>query len=298
MLYADFEKAFEARLQTRADSYGNAVAYHRALFGEAIQYMFRSILEQTDTLVQQPDTGWAHTEEVIKDILHCTDMDIKALFALEAPTQLTADRDFAAMTTERYETPYYPVTEHLNYVSYPPALERKAFIRKHFNRFKTDSYFCDLGFGPGVLTAFILQQDTAWRAAGVDISKHCLSHAQRLLEKKEVSERSELSVADVRKLPYPDDTFDIVLAIDVLDHILDPEAGFVEAMRILKPGGHAITALPAQLPLSMHLYNFETPDDVLALHQKVGLQVLDFETKTYQRQAGPFADTFAFSVNP
>ena len=298
MLYADFERAFEACLQARADLYVNAVEYHRALFGQTIQYLLRSILEQTNALVKQSDAGWARTEEVISDILYAADMDLKQLFTIEIPTELAADRDFEAVKTKLYETKYYPVSEHLNYISFPPALERKAFIRKHFSRFKEDSYFCDLGFGPGVLTAFILQQDASWRAAGVDISKDCLRHAERFLEKKEVLGRSELSVADVRSLPYPDDTFDVVIAVEVLEHITDPEAGLAEAMRVLKPGGYAITALPVQLPLLMHLYDFDTPDEVLALYEKVGLEVVDFETKEFQRQVGPFMDTFALSVNP
>ena len=177
-------------------------------------------------------------------------------------------------------------------------MERKAFIRKHLNRFKEKSRFCDLGFGPGVLTAFILQQNASWQADGVDVSKHCLHHAQRLLRKKEVLEKSELSVGDVRNLPYPDDTFDVVIAIEVLEHIPDPEAGLSEAMRVLKSGGYAITALPVQLPLMMHLYDFDTPDEVLALYKKVGLEVIDFETKEFQRQAGAFVDTFALSIKP
>ena len=298
MLYEDFEKAFEARLQTRADAYVNAVEYHRVRFVQRIQYLLQSILTQTDNLIKQSDAGWARTEEVVTDILYCADMDVKQFLALEGPMELTADRDFESVKTKLYETKYYPVGEHLNYISFPPALERKAFIDKHFDRFKADSYFCDLGFGPGVLTAFILQQDASWRAAGVDISEDCLRHAERLLEKKEVSGRSELSVADVRSLPYPDDTFDVVVAVEVLEHIPDPEAGLAEAMRVLKPGGYAITALPVQLPLWMHLYDFDTPDEVLALYEKVGLEVVDFETKEFQLQGGSFVDTFALSVNP
>ena len=298
MLYADFEEVFEARLQTRADAYVNAVEYHRVRFGQTIQYLLRSILEQTDALIQQSDVGWARTEEVVSDILYCADIDVEQLFALEIPNELTTDRDFEAVKTKLYETKYYPVSEHLNYISFPPALERKAFISKHFSRFKEKSHFCDLGFGPGVLTAFILEQDTSWRVKGVDISRDCLRHAQRLLEKKKVLSRSELSVGDVRSLPYPEDTFDVVVAVEVLEHIPDPETGLVEAMRVLKPGGYAITALPVQLPLLMHLYDFDTPDEVLALYEKVGLQVVDFETKEFQRQSGPFMDTFALSVNP
>ena len=296
MHYHEFENMFEARLQTHTVSYPHAAEYYRARFDQTIQYLLSSILEQTDTLIQQPETSWAHTEEIVSDILHCSEITIEQLFALEIPNQLTADRDFEAVKTKLYETKYYPISEHLNYLAFPPALERKAFIGKHLDYFKEESHFCDLGFGPGVLTAFILQQDTSWQADGVDVSQHCLHHAQRLLTKKEVLERSELSVGDVRSLPYPDNTFDVVIAIEVLEHIPDPEVGLSEAMRVLKPGGYAITALPVQLPLLMHLYDFDSPDEVLALYEKVGLKVIDFETKEFQRQAGPFVDTFALSV--
>ena len=52
MLYADFKRAFEARLQTRADAYVNAVEYYRVQFGQMIEYLLRSILEQTDNLIK------------------------------------------------------------------------------------------------------------------------------------------------------------------------------------------------------------------------------------------------------
>ena len=296
MNYPEFETSFEAQFQTHTNAYPHAVEYHRARFDQTLQYLLFSILEQTETLIQQPETSWAHTEEIVSDILYCGEITVEQLFALEIPTQLTADRDFETVKTKFYETKYYPISEHLNYIAFPPALERKAFIGKHLDCFKEKSHFCDLGFGPGVLTAFILQQNASWRADGVDISQHCLQHAQRLLIKNGVLERSKLSVGDVRSLPYPDDTFDAVIAVEVLEHIPDPETGLLEALRVLKPGGYAITALPVQLSLLMHLYDFDSPDEVSALYEKVGLKVVDFETKEFQRQAGSFIDTFALSV--
>jgi len=171
MNYPEFETAFEARLQTHTDTYPHAAEYHRARFDQTLQYLLSSILEQTETLIQQPETSWAHTEEIVSDILYCGEITVEQLFALEIPTQLTADRDFETVKTKLYETKYYPISEHLNYISFPPALERKAFIGKHLDCFKEKSHFCDLGFAPGVLTAFILQQNTSWRVEGVDVAK-------------------------------------------------------------------------------------------------------------------------------
>jgi ubiquinone/menaquinone biosynthesis C-methylase UbiE len=40
------------------------------------------------------------------------------------------------------------------------------------------------------------------------------------------------SFADIAALPYPDDTFDLVLAIEVLEHVPDPEAALREIRRV------------------------------------------------------------------
>ena len=162
----------------------HAVEYHRARFDQTIQYLFSSILDQTEDLIQRSETSWAHTEEVVSDILYCGEITVEQLFALEIPNQLTTDRDFEAVKTKLYETKYYPISEHLNYIAFPPALARKAFIGKHLDRFKGKSRFCDLGFGPGVLTALILQQDPSWQVDGVDISQTLPSSCPETFNKK------------------------------------------------------------------------------------------------------------------
>ncbi len=296
MQYHEFETTFEKLLQTQKDLYPYAVDYHQTNFQHSIQYLLSSILSQTEALLQQPQANWENTEEVVGDILYCADVNMQQLFSLEIPNELTADRDFEDVKTKLYETKYYPISEHLNYIFLPPALERKMFIHKHLDRLADTGHFCDLGFGPGVLSAFILQQKERWIGCGIDISSYCLQHAERLLKKKKVLERCKLSLGDVRTLPYPDDTFDLVIAVEVLEHIPDPEVGLAEALRVLKPGGYVITALPINLPILMHLYDFESPDEVLALYKKVGLKVVDFETKEFQRQTETFVDTFALSI--
>lgn len=298
MQYHEFETALEKLLQTSKDLYPHAVEYHRTNFQHSIQYLLASILNQTETLVQQPQANWENTEEVVSDILYCADVNMQQLFALEIPSQLTENRDFEAVKTKLYETKFYPISEHLNYIFLPPALERRTFIGKHLDRFEDTGHFCDLGFGPGVLSAFILQQKAFWTGCGIDISGHCLHHAKRLLKKKGVLERCKLSVGDVRTLPYPDKIFDLVVAVEVLEHIPDPKMGLAEAIRVLKPGGYAITALPVNLPILMHLYDFDGPDEVLGLYEEVGLRVVDFETKEFQRQTETFIDTFALSIKP
>lgn len=54
-------------------------------------------------------------------------------------------------------------------------------------------------------------------------------------------------VADGTRLPYPDDAFDLVLAVSVVEHVLPPENRptlVAETARCLAPGGHAFYQIP------------------------------------------------------
>ena len=72
-------------------------------------------------------------------------------------------------------------------------MERARFIIKPLESLNLEEEtFLDLGFGPGVLTALILQTKPRWRGHGVDISSVCRDYAQKLLTRKGVAERAHL----------------------------------------------------------------------------------------------------------
>ena len=49
-------------------------------------------------------------------------------------------------------------------------------------------------------------------------------------------------VADAERIPYDDNTFDVVVGHAVIHHIPDVEAAFREMLRVLKPGGRFVVA--------------------------------------------------------
>ncbi|MDQ2650395.1 MAG: methyltransferase domain-containing protein [Actinomycetota bacterium] len=53
---------------------------------------------------------------------------------------------------------------------------------------------------------------------------------------------------DALALPFPDDTFDRVIASEVLEHVSDDLVALEEIFRVLKPGGTLAATVPAWLP--------------------------------------------------
>ncbi len=55
-------------------------------------------------------------------------------------------------------------------------------------------------------------------------------------------------VGDALDMPFPDASFDRVIAAEVLEHIPDDMAAMREIVRVLKPGGRAAITVPSFLP--------------------------------------------------
>ena len=55
-------------------------------------------------------------------------------------------------------------------------------------------------------------------------------------------------VGDALALPYDDETFDVVLISEVLEHVPEDDRAIAEFVRILKPGGVAAVTVPRWLP--------------------------------------------------
>ena len=60
--------------------------------------------------------------------------------------------------------------------------------------------------------------------------------------------KGEAVVGDALALPYDDETFDLVLISEVLEHVLEDVAAIREFVRVLKPGGVAAVTVPREWP--------------------------------------------------
>jgi SAM-dependent methyltransferase len=61
-------------------------------------------------------------------------------------------------------------------------------------------------------------------------------------------ERGGAVNGDALRLPFPDATFDCVIASEVLEHLWDDEGAIAELVRVLKPGGRMAVTVPTRWP--------------------------------------------------
>jgi len=76
-------------------------------------------------------------------------------------------------------------------------------------------------------------------------SVYAIDVDQRSLDMISDSMVAEKKIADACNIPYADNTFDVVVAFDVLEHVKDDAKMVSEIQRVLKPGGKFIFTVPA-----------------------------------------------------
>ena len=63
------------------------------------------------------------------------------------------------------------------------------------------------------------------------------------------SSKRKIRCEDVQNLSFQDNSFDIVITQEIFEHVAEPEKGFSEIHRVLKPGGFHITTIPFERSL-------------------------------------------------
>lgn len=97
----------------------------------------------------------------------------------------------------------------------------------------------DFGCGNGHILGEVVKIRPDYRIHGVDISSKALTVAKR-----RVPQGKFRLVSDNQHIPFPNNSFDIILALDVLEHIYDTKTAFAELARVLKPNGTLIVTVP------------------------------------------------------
>jgi arsenite methyltransferase len=114
-----------------------------------------------------------------------------------------------------------------------------------------DERILDMGCGRGAVLLMAAQRLTTGRATGVDLwrsadqSGNSIESSRRNAIAEGVADRTEFRTGDMTKLPFEDNSFDVVvssLAIHNISGSAGREKAIIEAVRVLRPGGRLMIA--------------------------------------------------------
>lgn len=140
------------------------------------------------------------------------------------------------MNTAEYERMYRLEDSYWWFVGRHRLVE--SLIRRRYSGSsdgRTPLTILDIGCGTGAMSEVL----TKWgRTVSADFSELALRFSRKRGLKHLVG-------ADAMRLPFADASFDVVVAMDVLEHLPDDRAAMCEFHRILKPGGRVVATVPA-----------------------------------------------------
>ena len=146
-------------------------------------------------------------------------------------------------------------------LDYPPelgnvpesAVESFAGVANPFSlgRLATGERVLDLGCGAGTDSLVAAQMvGASGSVTGIDMTSAMLAKARRAAGELGVA-HTDFVEGEVESLPFPDESFDVVISNGVIDLVPDKDAVFSEIYRVLAPGGRIqIADVTIQNPVS------------------------------------------------
>lgn len=130
----------------------------------------------------------------------------------------------------------------------------------------------DIGFGSGIFLPELARRCDELH--GIDVHPN-IQFVEDMLSKEGV--RSTLLKASATAIPYPDDYFDAVVCISVLEHIHDLPTAIAEIRRVTRPDGVIVLGFPVENTVStlllrllyLWLPNAKLEDEHVSTHHDI-----------------------------
>jgi SAM-dependent methyltransferase len=122
-------------------------------------------------------------------------------------------------------------------VSETTSLRNQAFLKAFFATPPAGKCILEIGIGgEGGLVLGLKETNDVY---GLDASETAVKGSTGL------GIRTQLYDADRNAIPFPGDSFDIVMAFEMMEHLSNPQFAIEEIRRVLKPGGRLIVSTPS-----------------------------------------------------
>ena len=113
---------------------------------------------------------------------------------------------------------------------------------------KPRSAALEVGCGAGLLAMALAERD--YSVVATDTSQVMVEQARRAVHDRNLDSKIDVRVADTHGLPWPDETFMLVVALGVVPWLHSPATGIAEMARVTRHGGHVILSADNSLGLS------------------------------------------------
>lgn len=134
----------------------------------------------------------------------------------------------------------------------------------------------DVGCGGGAAIHEMLELSEGSIVKGIDYSDTSIRLSEELNAKAIEYERCSIKKYDVMDMPYIDNAYDLVTAVETVYFWKDPEIAFRHIKRVLKPGGTFVILAEASEPSNESEMQFDTPmtiytaEDLVQIMEKTG----------------------------
>ena len=152
---------------------------------------------------------------------------------------------------------YEDLWEHLPDDLEPPDLDvRLAFMREGV---RSGEHVLDLGSGEGTFTEWLARIGAA--PLGVEVAEAAVRRARA------AHPQLEFRLVPIDgSLPLQDNSFDVVWATEVIEHVADTGRWLSEVRRVMKPGGRLLLTTPSHGRLRVALCGIERFSEPLGDH--------------------------------
>lgn len=97
----------------------------------------------------------------------------------------------------------------------------------------------DVGCHSGLFTEKVVAKLKPSEIYGIDVSNGAILKAKKRVKK------GNFQVADAHKLPFRTNYFDVVICLEMLEHVDNPVKVMYEIYRVMKKGGYGIVLVPS-----------------------------------------------------
>ncbi|WP_165209557.1 class I SAM-dependent methyltransferase [Streptococcus tangpeifui] len=127
----------------------------------------------------------------------------------------------------------------------------------------------DIGFGGGINIQNLASMTEKSTIHGIDISREAYKQASKVNRQLIQKGQVHLSLADVTRLPFPDQCFDLIVATQTHIYWDELAKGLAECARVLRKEGKLLISSEKD-KINYHLPAYSDPNDFVALLNQQG----------------------------